>query len=156
MTDNSDVDGNSRLDIRVDPPSVGNRRPLLVPASTIDRPEPSERPTRSRSRARESDAEPPGDVAMDDPNKRQEIQAIKELVEKELDNVVSGDISKHIKKITLELSSKILALQRTKARLDKVKEEITMLQDGRIPNGIRKVTIPLRRRSWTLKCLQKI
>ena len=143
----SSADGNSQEARAEDHMNVGNRRrPLLAPASVHF---PGER-RRSRSREHEElpretvrDSQLDKDDGDEDMNtKQKDIQAIKSLVEKELENLVSPEISKHIKKVTLELSNKIYALQRTKKRLVKAGEEVKLLKDNRLPSGVRGVPIP--------------
>ena len=125
-----------------DPANAGNRRRALLAPASVQFPQEERR--RSRSREPGNASIPPGQPVPEETSqtKQEEFQAIKALVEKELESLVSPEISKHIKRVTLELSDKIYALQRTKSRLEKAEEEVRLLEEKRLPNGVRRVPIP--------------
>lgn len=145
-----------------EPATAGTRRRSILGPASAHFPQ-----DRRRSRSRESrpgasnddpnevEQQAKPDVEMVDETKQQEIQAIKALVEKELENLVSPELSKHIKKVTLELSSKIYALQRTKARLEKADDELRILGENRLPSGVKGVSIPFETPLLDTVCVEE-
>lgn len=75
---------------------------------------------------------------MDDINS---VQAIKELIEKELSDSFSPELKKEIKKASLTLSAKIDSLQKTNCRIQKLNEEIEMLERNTLPKGCKPVPV---------------
>eukprot|EP00434_Breviolum_minutum_P036031 symbB.v1.2.031910.t1/scaffold3757.1/size50859/2 len=111
------------------PESGGRRRPLLHPASGIER-----GPERETSRT--SDEEP---AAPDDPMVSTHDE-LKSLVAKELDKFLPAHVTKCVHKQSQDLRIRIQALQRTNDRRQKLLDEITILRSGQLPPSVRKVS----------------
>lgn len=104
-------------------------------------------PGRSRSRPREEGTAPAttsGDDAQQSLRRMEEAktQLIKRSVEDEFAQAIPQDTMKSIKKYSLDLASKVERLQKTNARLRQQQEEIAILEQNRVPNGMKPVPYP--------------
>ena len=70
------------------------------------------------------------------------IKQIKSTVEDEFAQAIPQDTMKSIKKFSLDLASKVEQLQKTNARMKKQQEEIPILAQNRVPNGMKPVPYP--------------
>lgn len=70
------------------------------------------------------------------------IKQIKSTVEDEFAQAIPQDTMKSIKKFSLDLASKVEQLQKTNARMKKQQEEIQILAQNRVPNGMKPVPYP--------------
>ena len=64
--------------------------------------------------------------------------SLQQIVSKELGKFLPSHVTKSMQKQAQELRSKTQALQRTKDRKKKLESEITMLEGGQLPPGVRK------------------
>jgi hypothetical protein len=98
-------------------------------------------PERSRSRTRD---EATDDAELQNMRRHEEakIKQIKSTVEDEFAQAIPQDTMKSIKKFSLDLASKVEQLQKTNARMKKQQEEIQILAQDRVPNGMKPVPYP--------------
>ena len=120
-------------------------RPLLATAAQ-QFPAPSTESKRSRTRSREPDEakeridqEPELNMRKEEEDK---IRNIKMAVEDEFAKVIPADSLKMIKKVSLELASKIEQLQKTNSRITQHEKDIESLKTTRVPNGMKPVSFP--------------
>jgi len=67
----------------------------------------------------------------------QQIKDIKKLVEAEVGSLISPELHKKLRNLTLELAAKVESLQKTNARRNKITSEREELTAGRIPESIK-------------------
>ena len=112
---------------QVQPPGDGSQRDLQQ--------------ERSRSRTRDEATE---DADAQNMRRHEEakIKQIKSTVEDEFAQTIPQDTMKSIKKFSLDLASKVEQLQKTNARMKKNEEELQILAQNRVPNGMKPVPFP--------------
>ena len=70
-----------------------------------------------------------------------EIRELKKLVDQQLGLAINSNVSKAIKNNTLKLAAKVESLQLTQARLEKDKKEFELLENDRIPQGMKPFSV---------------
>ena len=120
-------------------------RPLLASAAQ-QFPAPIAELRRPRTRCREpeeanvhAEQEPELNMRKEEEDK---IRNIKMAVEDEFAKVIPADSLKMIKKVSLELATKIEQLQKTNSRIMQHEKDIECLKMMRVPNGMKPVSFP--------------